>query len=193
MDGVMNMRKVIVSEFVTLDGVIQDPQNWSFPYWNDEIGQFKFDELFAIDALLLGRVTYQGFAAAWPGRTDEQGYADRMNSLPKFVATTTVDKAEWNNSHLIKENVAEEVAKLKQQPGQDILIFGSGNLVEMLIQHNLIDQYHLLIYPVVLGSGQRLFEDETRAKLKLIDSHTYSSGVVGLIYQPAEEEANKSG
>ena len=181
------MRKVIVSEFLSLDGVIQEPM-WTFPYWNDEIAKFKFDELFAIDALLLGRVTYEGFAAAWPGRTDEQGYADRMNGLPKHVVSTTLEKAEWNNSHLIKANVAEAVSKLKQQPGQDILIFGSGKLIETLIEHNLVDQYHLLVYPIVLGSGQRLFEDGTNTKLKLSDTKTFSSGVVALIYQPERKE-----
>ena len=104
------MRKIVVAEFVTLDGVLEDPQNWSFPYWNDEIGKFKHDELFASDAQLLGRVTYEGFAAAWPSRTDEEGYADRLNSLPKYVVSTTLETAEWNNSHLVKENVAEEIS-----------------------------------------------------------------------------------
>ena len=146
------MRKFIVTEFLTLDGVMEEPA-WTAPYWNDEIAKFKFDELFGSDTLLLGRVTYQGFAAAWPSRTDEQGFADRMNGLPKFVVSTTLEKVEWNNSRLIKENVAEEVSKLKQQPGQDILIAGSGTLIHTLMQHNLIDEYRLLVYPVVLGSG----------------------------------------
>src|SRR5215212_1813944 len=114
------MRKVVVTEFMTLDGVMEAPNLWSFPYWTDDISKIKFDELFASDAMLLGRVTYEGFAAAWPSMTDEAGFADRMNSLPKYVASTTLDDAEWNAS-LIKENVAEEVARLKQQPGQDIL------------------------------------------------------------------------
>ncbi len=181
------MRKVVVSEFVSLDGVIHEPM-WTFAYWTDEIAQFKYDELFSSDALLLGRMTYEGFAQAWPGRTDEQGYADRMNGLPKYVVSTTLDRAEWNNSHLIKANVAEEVSKLKQQPGQDILIFGSGKLLQTLMQYDLIDQYHLLIYPVVLGSGQRLFEDGSNAKLKLAETQTFSSGVVALVYQPAPGE-----
>src|SRR5579864_6868739 len=131
------MRKLVVSEFVSLDGVMEDPggdsnfehKGWTMPYWHEEIGKFKFEELFASDALLLGRVTYQGFAAAWPSATDEQGFADRMNSLPKFVVSTTLTSVEWNNSSLIKEQVAEEIAKLKQQPGQDILIAGSAELV----------------------------------------------------------------
>ena len=186
------MRKVIVTEFITLDGVVEAPEKWSFPFWNDEIAKFKHDELFASDALLLGRVTYQGFAAAWPSRTDETGFADRMNSLPKFVVSTTLDKVEWNNSRLIKENVAEEVSKLKQQPGQNLLIYGSGALVHTLMQHNLIDEYWLLVYPVVLGSGKRLFKDGSNTTLKLVETKTFSSGVVLLCYQPeTKEESNK--
>lgn len=186
------MRKVIVSEFVSLDGVMEDPGGaekfehggWTMPYWSEEIGKFKFDELFASDALLLGRVTYQGFAAAWPGRTDEAGFADRMNSLPKFVVSTTLKKVEWNNSRLIKGNIGEEVSRLKQQPGQDILVAGSGELVHTLMQHDLVDEYRLLVYPVVLGKGKRLFRDRDHATLKLVETKTFSSGVVALAYQP---------
>lgn len=178
------MRKVIVSEFVSLDGVIEAPM-WTFPYWNDEIAAFKLNELFSVDALLLGRLTYEGFAATWPSRTDEQGYAERMNSLPKYVVSTTLEKTDWNNSHIIKANVAEEIARLKQQPGQDILIFGSEQLMHSLMPHHLIDQYHLLIYPLVLGKGTRLFREETETTLKLADSKQFSSGVTALIYQQA--------
>lgn len=186
------MRKVIVSEFVTLEGVMEDPGGaekfkhggWTWPYWNNEIGKFKLDELFASDVLLLGRVTYQGFAAAWPSRTDKEGFADRMNSLPKFVVSATLDKAEWNNSKLIRGNVAEEVSRVKQQPGQDILIAGSGALVRTLMRHDLIDEYRLLVYPVVVGSGKRLFEGlNERLNLKHISARTFSSGVVALCYQ----------
>jgi dihydrofolate reductase len=187
------MRKIIVSEFVSLDGVIEDPGGaekfehggWTIPYWDDEIGKFKFEELFGSDTLLLGRVTYEGFAAAWPSMTDEAGFADRMNSLPKVVVSTTLDKAEWNNSRLIKENVAEEVTKLKQQSGQNILIFGSGQLAQTLVQHDLIDEYWLLVYPVVLGSGKRLFKEGKNAALKLTETKAYNSGVVLLRYQLA--------
>src|SRR5215207_5253882 len=124
------MRKVFASEFVSLDGVVEDP-SWTFQFSSEEQQKFKFDELFASDALLLGRVTYQAFAAAWPSMTDEVGFADRMNSMPKFVVSTTLDEAEWNAS-LIKENVAEAIAGLKQEPGQDILVFGSADLVHTL-------------------------------------------------------------
>ena len=150
------MRKVIVSEFVTLDGVIEAPDQWQFPFWNDETGKFKLDELFASDALLLGRVTYQEFAAAWPSMTDEEGFADRMNSLPKYVGSTTLKEPLGWNATLIKGNIAQEVSKLKQQPGQDILISGGAGLVHSLMKHDLIDEYRLLVYPVVLGSGKRL-------------------------------------
>jgi dihydrofolate reductase len=192
----MIMRKVVVSEYMSLDGVIEDPGGaekfkhggWTIPYWSDEIAKFKFDELFASDALLLGRVTYEGFAAAWPSMTDEAGYADRMNSFPKYVVSTTLDKAGWNNSRLIKQNIAQEIAKLKQESGQDILVFGSGMLAQTLLQHNLVDQYNLLVYPVVLGSGKRLFGDATNAGLKLVDAKAFGSGVALLIYQAAQPE-----
>jgi dihydrofolate reductase len=174
---------VVVSEFVSLDGVIENPM-WTFPYWNDEIANFKHAELFGSDTLLLGRVTYAGFAEAWPSRTDEQGYADRINGLPKAVITTTLDKLAWNNSTAIRGNITEEVNKLKQQSGQDVLRFGSGKLVQTLMDLDLVDQYNLLSYPVILGKGQRLFEEGREAKLKLVETKPYGSGVVGLIYQP---------
>jgi len=182
------MRKIIVTEFVTLDGVTEEPQKWSFPFWNDDIGKFKFEKHFASDALLLGRITNEGFAAAWPSRTDEQGYADRMNSLPKYVVSTTLEKAEWNNSIIIQENVAEEVSKLKQQPGQDIVIHGSGTLIHTRMQHDLIDEYRLLVYPIVLGSGKRLFQEGSDAKLNLVETKAVGSGVVLLRYQPDRKE-----
>lgn len=182
------MRKVVVTEFLSLDGVMEEPGRWSAPFWHDDIATFKRDELFASDAQLLGRVTYQGFAAAWPSQTDEQGFADRMNSLPKYVVSTTLDTAEWTNSHLIKGKVAEDVATLKQQPGQDILVAGSGTLVQTLMRHDLIDEYHLLVYPVVLGRGKRLFTDGSTTTLSLVATKAFSSGVVLLVYRPAPRE-----
>jgi dihydrofolate reductase len=178
------MRNIVVSMFVSLDGVMEDPA-WTMPYWNDQIAKFKYEELFASDALLLGRVTYEGFAAAWPSRTDEQGFAERMNSLPKYVVSTTLGHLEWQNSHLITDHVAQEIDRLKRQPGQDILVAGSGQLVQTLIRYDLIDAYRLLVYPVVLGKGQRLFEDGSMATLKLVDSAPLGSGVVALRYEPA--------
>jgi dihydrofolate reductase len=191
------MRKVIVSEFLSLDGVMEDPGGaeqfehggWTRSYWDDGIGKFKYEELFAADALLLGRVTYEGFAAAWPSQSDEAGFADRMNSLPKHVATSTRDPLEWNNSHPIQGDVAAEVSRLKQQPGQNILIFGSANLVSSLMQHDHIDEYRLLIYPVVLGSGKRLFGDGVTANLKPTATTTFESGVLAVTYQPSRVES----
>jgi dihydrofolate reductase len=192
-----NMRKVVVSEFVTLDGVMQDPGGvgeieqggWNIPYMNNEFGAYKDDELSASDALLLGRVTYEGFAAAWPdpSHIDTEGeYATMMNSYPKYVVSTTLRKVDWNNSHLIKANVIEEVSRLKQQPGKDILIFGSGVLVQTLMRHNLIDEYHLQVHPIVLGNGKRLFQDGIKVTLKLVDTKPFSSGVIALTYQPSQ-------
>ena len=185
------MRKVVVSEFVSLDGVIEDPR-WTFRFMSEEREDFKFDELSASDALLLGRVTYEGFAAAWPRMTESAGeYADMMNGYPKYVVSTTLEEPlEWNNSTLIKGNVAEEVLRLKQQPGKDILIFGSGVLVNTLMQHDLIDEYRLMVFPIVVGSGQRLFGDGSDTKvLRLTETKTLGFGLVVLSYGPAAEEA----
>jgi dihydrofolate reductase len=170
------MRKIIVTEFLSLDGVMEAPHLWSFPYWNDEIEKFKHDELFTSDAQLLGRVTYQGFATAWPSRTGD--YADRLNNLPKYVVSTTLETVEWHNSHLIKENITEEVIRLKQQPGQNILVHGSRTLVQTLMQDQLIDEYNLLVYPLILGSGMRLLNEGDSASLKLVEARPFSSGVV---------------
>jgi dihydrofolate reductase len=178
------MRKIVVTEFVSLDGVMENP-GWTFPYWNDEIAQFKGEESSASDALLLGRVTYQGFAAAWPESEDEG--APYFNSVRKYVVSTTLDTAEWNNSTLINENVVEGITKLKQQDGQDITVHGSATLVQTLMQHGLVDRYRLLVYPVVLGQGKRLFQEGTTATLKLLESQAFSSGVVALIYEPERE------
>ena len=175
------MRKVVVTEFLSLDGVMENPA-WTFPYWNDEIAKFKGEESSASDALLLGRVTYQGFAAAWPQSKDEG--APYFNSVRKYVVSTTLDKAEWNNSRIIKGNVVEEITKLKQQDGQDITVHGSATLVQTLIQHDLVDRYRLLVYPVVVGKGARLFKEGTTATLKLVKTQSFSSGVAALIYVP---------
>lgn len=181
------MRKIIAFEYVSLDGVMdmEASEQWHLPFWNDELAKDAHDLLFASDALLLGRVTYEGFAATWPSITDEQGFADRMNSLPKYVVSTTLTQVEWNNSRLIKGNVAEELTKLKQQPGQNILIYGSADLVHTLTQQDLIDEYRLWVHPVIVGRGKRLFKDGADTKvLKLIETKTFSSGVVALTYRP---------
>ena len=177
------MRKLVVTQFITLDGVIEDPHLWSFPFWTPEIGKFKLDELFASDAQLFGRVTYDALAAYWPGATDEDGYANRFNSLPKYVVTETLKEANWNNSSIINKHVREEILELKQQAGHDILVHGSPTLVKWLLKNGLIDQFNLLSFPLVLGKGLRLFTEEDSAKLILKESKLYTSGVVMLSYQ----------
>jgi dihydrofolate reductase len=175
------MCKVVAAEYLTLDGVMENPA-WTAPYFNEEVGDFQHELLFASDALLLGRVTYEGFAAAWPGMADEQGFADRMNSMPKYVASRTLETTDWN-AEIIQGDVAEAVAKLKQEPGQNLLIYGSAQLVEYLRQHSLIDQYRLMVHPLVLGSGKRLFTTDANTDMKLVSSHTTSTGVLILTYQ----------
>ena len=176
------MRKIVVTEFLSVDGVMEEPA-WTFPYWNDEIAKFKGEESSASDALLLGRVTYQGFAAAWPESKDEG--ADYFNSVRKYVVSNTLEEPlEWTNSTLIKANIVEEITNLKQQDGKDITVHGSATLVQALMQHDLVDRYRLLVYPVVLGKGKRLFKEGIPATLKLLGSQSFSSGVVALVYEP---------
>lgn len=161
------MSKLVVSQFVTLDGVMEDPGGsegserggWAFQFERGPEGdKFKLDEVLAADSLLLGRKTYEGFAEAWPSRTDEVGFADKMNSMPKYVVSTTLENPEWNNSTVIKD-VVDEVSKLKQRDGGDILVYGSAQLMDTLMEHDLIDEYILMVFPVVLGKGKRLFKD----------------------------------
>lgn len=177
------MRNIVVTEFLSLDGVMEHPA-WTAPYWNDEIAAFKGEEGAAGEPLLLGRVTYQGFAAAWPNRTDEDPGAAYFNGTRKYVVSTTLDKVEWNNSVLIKDDIVAAITDLKQQDGPDIVVHGSGKLVQTLIKHNLVDRYRLLVYPVVLGQGERLFKDQTMTTLHLVEAKTFSSGVAALIYAP---------
>jgi dihydrofolate reductase len=157
------MRRIVVTEFISIDGVIEDPGGsegtdfggWSFKFDDPEGMKYKLDETMEHEAMLLGRVTYEGFAAAWPGRTDEVGFAEKMNSMPKYVVSSTLESADWNNSTVITGDVAEEVAKLDG----NILVAGSAQLVQTLMDHDLVDEYRLMIYPVLLGSGKRLFKD----------------------------------
>jgi dihydrofolate reductase len=188
----MAMRNIVVSEFVSLDGVMEDPGGaegskhggWTFQFGSAEQEQWKAEELFRADALLLGRRTYQGFAAAWPTMPGTGAYGERMNSLPKHVASTTLAETTWN-ARLIKGDLAEELSKLKQEDGQDILVFGSGQLVHALIAQGLVDEYRLVVFPVVLGSGKRLFPEGGEKKtLRLVESKPFPSGVVVLTYQP---------
>jgi dihydrofolate reductase len=185
------MRKVTAGLFVSLDGVTESPEKWQLPYFNDEMGEAIGAAMAAADAMLLGRVTYQEFASYWPGvSSEDQPFADYMNNTPKYVVSTSLDTVEWNNSTLIKDNVAAEITRLKQQPGKNIGITGSATLVQSLLQDDLLDELMLMVHPVVVGSGKRLFEDGGALKeLKLVDSKTFSTGVVSLTYQPAGKEA----
>jgi dihydrofolate reductase len=186
--------KLVVSQFVTLDGVMEDPGGseamdrggWAFQFDRGPEGdKFKLDELMASDALLLGRVTYEGFAAAWPSRTGD--FADKFNSMPKFVVSKTLRDPEWNNTTVIGENVPEEVSKLKQQSGGDVLVNGSAQLVHTLMQDDLVDEYRLMVFPVVLGKGKRLFSDGADMKaLKVVEMKS-AGEVVILILEPARE------
>jgi dihydrofolate reductase len=187
----ITMRKLVASLFMSLDGVVQGPgpgddfelAGWTMPYWDDDIGAFIQAGMMASDALLLGRATYQGFASAFGSDTSPD--AQFMNSVRKYVVSTTLREATWNNSSLINGNVVEEIASLKQQPGRDIAISGSGTLVQSLLPHKLIDELNLLIYPVVLGRGKRLFEDASNLGFKLTHSQASGSGVLLLTYQVA--------
>jgi dihydrofolate reductase len=187
--------RIVITEFVSLDGVVEAPGGgesfkhggWSFDISRGEEGdKFKLDETLASEALLLGRVTYEGFAAAWPSRTDEAGFADKFNSMPKYVVSSTLEDPEWNNSTVLKGDIVEEVAKLKQEQDGDIVVHGSPQLVQTLIEHDLVDEYRLMVFPVVLGSGKRLFGETTDKKsLRLVDSKVVGDGVAILVYQPA--------
>ena len=182
------MRKVIASELVSLDGVMEAPERWHLPYSNDEMAEANASGMAASDAMLFGRVTYEEFAAFWPYQNSaDQPFTDYLNSVPKFVVSTTLEEPlEWQNSTLIKGNVAEEIRELKQQPGKDISIVGSGTLVRSLLREDLLDELGLMVHPIVLGSGKRLFEDEGDQKaLELVDSKTFSTGVLYLTYRPA--------
>jgi dihydrofolate reductase len=162
---------------------------WSGPFFNDEAIKFKYDELFASDALLLGRVTYEGFAKAWPTMEGTGDFGERMNGMPKYVVSTTLRNPEWTNSHVISANVVEEIAKLKEEPGQDLLLEGSGKLLHTLMEHDLVDEYRLMLHPIVVGGGKKLFEDENQTKtLKLVEAKPFTSGIVILTYHPAERE-----
>jgi dihydrofolate reductase len=189
------MRRIVVTEFISLDGVIEDPGGaegtahggWTFKFTDPEGMKYKLDEVMEHDAMLLGRVTYEGFAAAWPGMTDDVGFADKMNGMPKYVVSRTLAQADWSNSTVLSGDVAEEVAALQQQPGGDILVAGSASLVRELIAHDLVDEYRLMTFPIVLGSGKRLFGEAPGAAvlLKLVDVKSLQSGTVILTYHRA--------
>lgn len=178
------MKKMIVSTMVSLDGVKENPQHWSFDFWSDEIAQYAYAQLFAVDALVMGRLTYESFAEAWSARAGTDEFADRMNSMPKYVASHTAKEPLTWNATLIKGDAATAVAQLKQQSGQDILQYGYGALTHTLIQQGLVDELRLLVYPVVVGSGERIFDKLDKSPFKLLESRSFGSGVIALHYQP---------
>ncbi len=180
------MRNLIVAEFLTLDGVMEASEQWQPPYVSEDVAEAIQASIHTSEAMLLGRVTYELFAAYWPTQTkNEFGVADKMNSQPKFVVSSTLDKAEWHNTTLIKGNVVEEIRTLKQQPGGDIRLTGSATLAQALMQAGLVDTYWLLLHPLVRGRGKRLFADGMQlAGLKLVESTAFRSGAVLLRYQP---------
>jgi dihydrofolate reductase len=183
------MRKVVASEFVSLDGVVESPEKWHFPYFNDQMGDAIGAAMASSDAMLMGRVLYEEWAAFWPNQDpDENPVAARMNGVRKYVVSTTLEEPlEWQNSTLIGDNVAEEISRLKEQPGKDISISGSPTLVRSLLEEDLLDELRLMVHPIVVGSGKRLFEDGGDQKaLQLVDSKIFSTGVLYLSYQPAQ-------
>jgi dihydrofolate reductase len=200
------MRKIVVFMSVTLDGVVQAPARpdedrrggfehggWAGPYADPEMGKAAAESMGATDGILLGRRTYEDFYAVWPHRTDNP-YTDVLNNTQKYVASTTLkEPLPWMNSTLLKGDAVDAVARLKKGPGKDIVVLGSGQLVQSLMRGRLIDQYVLLIHPVILGSGRRLFSDSgSREALKLVDTKTTSTGVIIATYQPAETSLRSS-
>lgn len=179
------MRKIVVSEFLSADGVMEAPDTWQFPFQTEEMGAITERQTHDTDAFLLGRLTYEIFAGFWPTLThNEFGVADKWNSAPKYVVSTTLQKADWNNSTLIKSNVIEEIRKLKQQPGGKIGIIGSATFVHSPLDAGLVDELQVLVHPIVLGKGVRLFIDGGRhLSMKLADSKILPNGVVFLSYQ----------
>jgi dihydrofolate reductase len=177
----MTMRKLKIAMYVSLDGVVEDPA-WTGPYWNDELAQLQADYLYSSDALVLGRVTYQGFAAAWPGMEEATGdFGKKMNSMPKFVASRTVGEPEWNAT-VMQGDLAAEVERLKAEDGGDLLIYGSGDLVDQLTDLGLIDEYRLMVHPVIVGTGKRIFNGRAQTPLTLVDVARTGTGVLICTY-----------
>jgi dihydrofolate reductase len=179
------MRKLIATQFVSLDGYIDDPGKWTFPFWADEIGEYKHDELFSVEAQLLGRVTYDGFAAAWPTMPDTGDFGERMNAMPKYVATRTRTELGWNSTAL-HGDLVEAVIELKAQDGGDLLLAGSAQVFGTVFAAGLVDELRLLVYPVVLAGELPLFPSAPKTVLKLTETRTFETGVVALTYQPAD-------
>ena len=182
------MRKLVAGLFMSLDGVVESPERWQSPYFNDEMGHAVQAQMAEADTLLLGRRTYQEFANFWPNQSGGTPFADQMNSTPKVVVSSTLTGVEWQNSTLLKGEVTQELTRLKQQPGKSITITGSGTLVRSLLQVNLIDELGLMVCPILVGSGRHLFEGGGHPNsLRLVDATRFSTGVMALKYAPADQ------
>ena len=182
-------RRIAATYFMTLDGVVQDPQNWSFPYWNEETQKFKEAELEKTDALLLGRTTYEAFAAAWPARKGMDWFATKFNTMPKYVVSNKLQKADWENSTIIVGDVESEIRKLTKTGQGDIGVHGSVSLTNWLAEHDMLDELRILLYPLTLGHGLRLFEHQPKTKFQLVESKPFTNGVVSLIYKRIKDES----
>jgi dihydrofolate reductase len=188
------MRKIVAGLFLSLDGVMESPEQWQFPYFNDEMGQAIAAQMAESDTMLLGRRTYQEFAAYWPNQPSDAPMAELMNTTPKLVASTTLDTVDWKNSSLLRGSLVEELTKLKLQPGKNMNITGSATLVRSLLRHDLLDELRLMVCPILVGSGRLLFEQAgDRKELALLDSRTFSTGVVSLTYALAGERSAEAG
>lgn len=183
--GLRGMKKLKLAMYVSLDGVVDDPA-WTRPFWNDELADLQAEYLYASDALVLGRVTYEGFAAAWPGMEESTGdFGRKMNSMPKHVASRTLHELDWNAT-TIEGDVAAAVAALKQGSGGDLLVYGSGTLVDELARRRLVDEFRLMVHPVVVGSGKKLFDGVGETlDFRLTGTRTTGTGVAVLTYVPA--------
>jgi dihydrofolate reductase len=180
----VSMRKIVAGLFISLDGVAQAPDQWSMEYFNDQLGKEIESLINEQDSVLLGRKSYEDWAAYWPTATQDEDFRDFINNVPKYVFSTTLKKLEWQNSTLLKGDLVEEITKLKQQPGKEIGVHGSISVVDWLMENHLLDELHLWVHPVVAGSGKRLFEDEMDKKpLKLVKHTVTDTGVLLLTYQ----------
>jgi dihydrofolate reductase len=184
----MAQRHIAATYFMTLDGVVQDPQNWSFPYWNEETQKFKEAELEKTDALLLGRVTYEAFAAAWPSRKGMDWFATKFNTMPKYVVSKTLEKADWENTTIVRGDLGPEIRKLVAGGQGDLGVHGSVRLTRWLMQRDMLDELRILVYPLTLGQGLRLFEGQPKTKFQLVESNRFKTGVVSLVYTRTEQE-----
>ena len=191
------MGRIVATEFVSIDGVMEDPGGsegashgaWTFEFDRGEDGnRFKLEELRESEAQLLGRLTYEGFAAAWPSMEDEAGFAEKMNSMPKYVFSNTLGDAEWSNSTILSGDFSEAIGKLKQEIDGTILVAGSAQLVQGLIEHDLLDELRLMVFPVLLGSGKHLFDETSREhRLRLTESGTVGEGIATLVFERGRE------